>query len=374
MKVCSLKVNREIKIPLYKQVYEKLLTMITDREWQPGELLPSERELSIMFDVDRLTVRRSLGMLAKEGLVKKTPGLGTQIIGTSSLINESTPSNNLVFLLPQIPRFSKNSNSGDRITEAFNSILFFSVEQECKKLGYNLVYTTIKDDEILAKVLENRGAAGVLFVSKINSKIIEEAYKLKIPSVVINNDSDFFPTIRADRERGTYEAITYLISQNHRRIAFINGVSSYITSRDSIRGYKQALSDADIDWKTQIIKEADWTFEGGFNAMKEIIEEHSELPTAVFGCNDMIAMGAMEAIKASGLSVPQDISVIGCDAVEQSEYCIPKLTTIRVNIPALAKVACQNLFMSIQTQEIQNIQIILPTELIIRDSTANLHQ
>ncbi len=363
-----MEVNRDIKIPLYVQVYERLLKMITEKNWQAGELLPSERELSTMFNVDRLTVRRALSMLSKEGLVEKIAGLGTRVTDVSVQLSEKPQSHNLVFLLPLLPRFANNAST-DRITEPFNSSLFYSVEKECKKQGYNLIYTTIKDDEVLSDLLKSRGIIGILFVSKVHAKFISEAGRIKIPAVVINNESDFFPTIRADREKGTYEAIKYLIDQNHRHIAFINGISSYITSKDSMRGFKHALSDANIDWKQQIIKESDWTFEGGFNAMTEIIQEQTQLPTAVFACNDMIAIGVMEAIKTAGLSIPQDISVIGCDAIEQSKYCNPKLTTIKVNTALMAKIACQNLFLSIETREIQNIQIILPTELILREST-----
>lgn len=362
-----MEVNRGIKVPLYVQVYDTLFKMITEKKWQTGEFLPSERELSAMFNVDRLTVRKSLAMLAEEGLVEKIAGLGTKVtIPLYSIDNHH--SNNLVFLLPNLPRFS-GSNSADRITEPFNSSLFYSVEKECKKHGFNLIYTTIKDDEIFVDLLKSRGIIGVFFVSKIHSKFIQEANKLKIPSVVINNESNFFPTIRADREKGTYEAIKLLISQNHRQIGFISGLTNYITSKDCLRGYKRALADANIDWKQQVIKESDWTFEGGFNAMTEIIREQ-RLPSAIFACNDMIAIGVMEAIKAAGLSIPQDISVIGCDDIDQSKYYSPKLTTIKVKTDLMAKIACQNLFLAIENQEILNIQIILPTKLIVRESTA----
>ena len=362
-----MKVNRDIKIPLYTQVYESLIKMITEKKWQVGELLPSERELSIMFNVDRLTVRRALGIIAQEGLVEKIAGLGTRVTGVSRHFEENPNFHNLIFLLPKIP---KNLISAARITEPVNSSLFYSVENECKKQGYNLIYTTISDDELLTDILEGRGVQGILFVSKINEKFIEEAKKLKIPAVVVNNESDFYPTILADREKGTYAAIKYLISEDHRQISFINGIPSYITSKDCLHGYERALTDANIDWRRQIIKESDWTFDSGFKAMKEIIQENTQLPTAVFACNDTIAIGAMEAIKSAGFSIPQDISVIGFDDTEQSKYCSPKLTTVKVNIESMARIACQSLFLEIKNREIQNIQIILPTELVIRESTA----
>ena len=362
-----MQVNRERKVPLYMQVYDNLKTMITEKKWQIGELLPSERELSTLFHVDRLTVRRALGMIAQEGLVEKVAGLGTRVTGVSLQFEENQNYRNLIFLLPKIP---KNIISGDRLTEPFNSNLFFSVENECKKKGYNLIYTTISDDEILTEVLEGRRISGIFFVSKIGDKFLEEARRLKFPAVIINNEYGSFPTIRAARAKGTYEAVQYLIGQNHRQIGFISGIPSYITSRDCLEGFKRALSDAGLDWKKQLIKEGDWTFEGGFKAMQAIIAEQPQLPSAIFACNDMTAIGAMEALKTAGYAVPQDVSVIGFDGIEQGLYCSPKLTTVQVNITAMAKIACQHLFFALENRELQNLQIILPTELILRESTA----
>lgn len=362
-----MRVNREIKIPLYMQVYESLNKMITEKNWQVGELLPSERELSTMFNVDRLTVRRALAILVEEGLVEKIAGLGTRVTDFSLHFMDNPNFRNLLFLLPRV---TNSIVSTELITESFITNLFYSVEKECKNQGFNLVYTTISDDELLSDVLKDRSIRGILFVSKVSEKFINEAYKLQIPAVVVNNDSDFFPTVRADRDKGTYEAVKHLIDLNHRKISFITGIPDYITSKNSLHGYQRALTEANIDWKQQIIKEGDWTFEGGFKAMEEIIREQSQLPTAVFACNDMTAIGAMEAIKATGLSIPQDISVIGFDNIQQSKYCNPKLTTIEVNTTLMAKIAFEHLFMAIKNHVIHNIQIILPTELIFRESTA----
>ena len=362
-----MQVNRGIKVPLYVQVYDSLYKIITEKNWQAEELLPSERELSTMFDVDRLTGRKALAMLAKEGLVEKIAGLGTRVKNVSLHLYDNSNYRNLLFLLPRV---TNSIVSAQLITESFITNLFYRVERECKKQGFNLVYTTISENELLADVLKDRAIKGILFVSKVSEKFIYEAHKLKIPAVVVNNESNCYPTIRADREKGTYEAIKNLIDLNHRQICFISGIVDYVTSKDSFHGFQRALMDANIDWKQQIFKEGDWTFEGGFKAMEEILKEQSPLPTAVFACNDMTAIGAMEAIKTAGLKIPQDISVIGFDNIQQSKYCSPKLTTVGVNTSLMGKIACEHLFMSLKNHEIHNIQIILPTELVLRESTA----
>src|SRR5690554_6276719 len=126
-----MKVNREIKVPFYIQVYKTIVQLIKDKKWEEGEFLPSERELSLLFDVDRLTVRRALNMIVKEGLIEKKAGLGTRIIKSPPRVNTNS-CKNILFLLP------KSLNLIERITEPFYVSLFYEVEKECKKRGYSL--------------------------------------------------------------------------------------------------------------------------------------------------------------------------------------------------------------------------------------------
>jgi LacI family transcriptional regulator len=362
------KVNRALKVPLYMQVYQNLTQMIAQKKWLTGELLPSERELSAIFCVDRLTVRRALGMMVQGGQVEKIAGLGTRVTFAPPQPWETTPKDrNLIFLLPKIP---KNVISADQLTEPFNSSLFFCIESECKNKGYTLIYTTISAAEALTEVLSGRGISGIFFASKIDAKFLEEADRLKIPAVVINNETDHFPAIRAAREKGTYDAIRYLANLNHREIGLINGTQSYITAQDCLHGFKRALRDLGGHWRDQIIHEGDWTFDGGFKTIEQLISEKTPLPTAIFAGNDMTALGAIAALKTAGHAVPEEISVIGCDGIEAGQYYHPRLTTVKINIPLMAKIACQNLFLAIESREWQPMEIILPAELIVRESTA----
>jgi DNA-binding LacI/PurR family transcriptional regulator len=105
--------------------------------------------------------------------------------------------------------------------------------------------------------------------------------------------------------------------------------------------------------------------------MNEILAETAPPPSAVFACNDMTAIGAMDALKKANYSIPGDISVIGLDDIEQSNYYSPKLTTCKVDTALLAKMACQHLFVEIEKDEIYQVKIIIPTEFVIRESTAS---
>jgi len=360
------KVDRKINVPLYMQVYESLLNRIKDGNYQSGALLPSERELSALFNVDRLTVRRSLEMLVNEGLVEKKPGLGTWVRSLPPHFSGSVKSGNIVFVLP------RSVNRIDRITEPCISSLFYRIEKELARQDFQLIYTTVSEDEGLPALLSDSRVVGILFVSQIPLRFLHKARELDLPAVVVNYDDEYFPSILPDRENGSYEAVSHLIELGHRKIAFISGIPSYQSSQASYRGYKHALVDADLDWKSQSAREGDWTFDGGYRAMKSILEEQEKHPTAVFASNDMTALGAIEAIKEAELGVPEGISVVGFDNVEQGSQSNPRLTTVNMDTDLMAKVACQKLVFTIESGQIHSVKIIVPAKLIVRESTARV--
>ncbi len=361
-----MKVDRKVNVPLYMQVYEALLNKIADGSYSSGALLPSERELSALFNVDRLTVRRSLEMLVSEGLVEKKPGLGTWVRSLPPRLSGNVKSGNIVFVLP------KSVNRIDRITEPCVSSLFYRIEKELARQNFRLIYTTVGENEEFPSLLSDSRVVGILFVSQIPRRFLDKARELDLPAVVVNYDDDYFPSILPDRENGSYKAVTHLIELGHRRIAFISGIPSYRSSQASYQGYKHALVDADLDWKRQIMREGDWTFDGGYRAMKSILEEQEELSTAVFACNDMTALGSIEAIREAEFTVPGDISVVGFDNVEQGIQSNPRLTTVNMDTDLMARAACQKLVFTIQSRQIHSVKIIVPARLIVRESTARV--
>ena len=359
-----MEVDRKIKVPLYMQIYERLLDRIRDGTYHGGALLPPERELSGAFGVDRLTVRRALAIMADEGLVEKKAGLGTWIKKSPPDRPAGAGTRSIAFFLP-------NSGSRiDRITEPCISRLFYGVERNMSRRGFQLIYSTLGEGEDLTRLLKDSDCAGIIFVSQIKRTFLQEARRMQIPAVALNACDGYFPSILPDREGGTFDAVSHLAGLGHRKIAFISGISTYGSSQSNFAGYKRALVETDLDWKGQPVRHGDWTFDGGYRAMKSILEEENFLPTAVFACNDMSALGAVEAIKEAELSVPQDISVVGFDDVELCTHSSPKLTTVHVDTDLMADAACQKLMFTIESGQIHSVRIMVPTRLVIRDSTA----
>ena len=202
-------IDRDSKIPLYEQIYILLKQDILNGKYENGDLLPSERELCVKFGVERITVRKSLENLAAEGLVVKIAGLGTRVNVLQRSDSDSNAYDTILFVLP------KSKNSVDRITEPFNSRLFYTVEKEARRKGYNVLYRRADINDSLSTILFNNNIAGIIFVSNVDKKLFLEAEQSKIPSIALNNLSDHFTSIIADDEAGAFEAVSYSVSYTH---------------------------------------------------------------------------------------------------------------------------------------------------------------
>ncbi len=348
---------------LYQMIYEELRDSIHSGDIPGGSYLPSERELCDRFGVDRITVRRSLEMLVGDGLVEKRAGIGTVVKEFPLKSLPATDVKNVVFVLP------KSRNRVDRITEPFNTSLFYRIERECNVKGYSLIYETLGADENFAELGNGNQVSGLLLVSKYTDKQYEDCLRSGLPSVVVNNYQEGFVCVDADNTQGAYDAVNYLCGLGHRSVGIILGVEGVVT-RDRLEGYKRALDDNGIDWKQQVVAQGDWTFDGGYSAMAELLHSGAKMPTSIFAMNDVTAIGAMEAARDEGINIPGDLSFIGFDDVEQCEYAHPKLTSVHVEINRIAQAACKHLFDSIESRTSPAYRIVIPPRLVERKSAA----
>lgn len=181
---------------------------------------------------------------------------------------------------------------------------------------------------------------------------------------------DALPTVDSDRMAGAYQATRFLIEMGHRRIGFIGG---YLQERryQSLRylGFQQALLEANCPFNPNYVFEGRFTIEGGYAAGKAIAEM-KERPTAILASNDLMAIGAISSLTASGLRVPDDISVCGFDNLWASEVYNPPLTTVHVPKVEIGESAAKILVDLLQGKTVEPKRIILPTELVIRKSVA----
>ncbi|QAT49137.1 GntR family transcriptional regulator [Caproiciproducens sp. NJN-50] len=355
--------------PLYLQIYTILKKRIFDENYGEGAFLPSERELSEEFQVERATVRRSLKLLSDENLIRKIPGTGSKILFPSpnSSLPKTIDTDWISFVLP--------GNSVTKISEPFMALLFNDLETECRKLGYSLFYTNATSYENLPALIREHGVKTVIWVSDVERSILDLAYKNKINSIVFGNEYKHFPSIAVDYFGGSQIALRHLIENGHQKIALINGIPNYYTARMRLDGYYTAMLRNKQPIVQDYVVNGDWGFESGYSCMRRLLAL-SAPPTAVFAANDMMGLGALKAATDLGLSVPEDVSIIGGDNIKQSQYSSPTLTTVGPSIPQLAALLAQYAVASEQNSPAEKgvppFKIIVPVVLYQRASVRTL--
>jgi DNA-binding LacI/PurR family transcriptional regulator len=176
-----------------------------------------------------------------------------------------------------------------------------------------------------------------------------------------------FPNVDVDNWLGGYKATNHLIGLGHRRIGFIsNAPLSYAGTQERFGGYRQALAGQSIPFDDELVCTAAFLPETGYAAMEHLLGL-SERPGAVFVASDVVALGAMNAIHHAGLSIPQDVAVVGFDDIFLAAQVYPSLTTIRVPAYGLGWTSAEILIALIEGEE-EVSSVTLETELVIRDS------
>jgi LacI family transcriptional regulator len=184
--------------------------------------------------------------------------------------------------------------------------------------------------------------------------------------------------VLVDNRQGGYLATQHLIDLGHQHIACITGPSQLTPSAQRIEGYRQALHERGLKEHENPIAASDFSFQGGEKAMKTLLESHQP-PTAVFVCNDMMALGAIRAIYNHGLRVPEDISVIGFDDIPIAQCVYPAITTVAQPVREMGEMVVDLLIQQITLKADRRNQqaparrrVVLETWLIERHSCQRL--
>jgi len=177
------------------------------------------------------------------------------------------------------------------------------------------------------------------------------------------------PTVRIDNVAAAQKAMEHLISLGHERIGIVLGPGDSPLTIGRLKGYKLALKKHKLPFDKRLVASGDFSLGSGRRAVPSLSSVNYP-PTAIFCCNDEMAIGAMHRVKKDGFRVPEDISIIGFDDIEFASYVDPALTTISQPTEELGKVAFSVLLDLLEGRTPEQMEFVLPTELIVRDSTA----
>lgn len=173
------------------------------------------------------------------------------------------------------------------------------------------------------------------------------------------------PVMRLDDRLAVMEIVNHLIDHGHKQIAFIAGPAGHNASTGRREGYLDAMANAGLRVSPELIAEGDYSLRSGLEAARLLLDS-STRPTAIFAANDDMAVGAMTALMAAGLSIPGDISVAGFDDTRLASAVWPALTTVRQPVSDMARRAAERLM---TPDEDMPLEEVFDFELIVRQST-----
>jgi DNA-binding LacI/PurR family transcriptional regulator len=248
------------------------------------------------------------------------------------------------------------------------------IEDIAYKHRYAIIVSNFGQDEkkerMYLDILQSESIDGLIVApAHENDSKVKEVLKTGLPMVCVDRglkDVDV-DVVLVSNQKGSYDAVSHLISQHYKKIAFIAGKPQIPSSRLREKGYTQALEENGIPIDQKLIKRGDSTHESGVKLCEELIKMKNP-PDAILTGNNLITLGALETIHKYGLSIPKDIAIIGFDDMNWSNSLNPPLTAVRQPAYEIGKRAAELLIQRIDDPTRPSIQMMLNTELIIRKS------
>ncbi len=245
-----------------------------------------------------------------------------------------------------------------------------AIQHSYEVLVANTDYKSDRMAICVRKMIERNVDGIAIMTSELDPHLLTELYRRRFPMVFLDL-ADVKPLVSrvvVDYAKGIGEAIRHLVSLGHQRIGFISGPLILKSARTRRSAFLSCLRKFGVPRHRQIEAEGNHRVDGGDFAMRGMLSQPNP-PTAVVTSNDLTAIGALRAITAAGLDVPRDISVVGFDDIELSQYTRPPLTTIRLSREELGRVAFDALYRTAEGLANMGQEIHINTTLVLRDST-----
>ena len=260
----------------------------------------------------------------------------------------------------------------DSINPFFNEALR-GVEDACFGANYNVFLCNSenrpeKELEYLEALIGKQIDGIILFSTGTQDSLALLKHNNVTPVLVDRElEHNTYDSVMVENEKGGQIATEYLIDLGHERIACITGPSYLTPSAKRVHGYLKTLQDAGLPIDEALIVQGDFRPQSGYSGMNTLLKL-PDPPTAVFACNDMMAIGAMHAIHEAELHIPDDISIIGFDDIMFTAYTMPPLTTVAQPSYEMGLIAAEILINRLADAKSQSRQEILPPTLVIRES------
>jgi LacI family transcriptional regulator len=237
------------------------------------------------------------------------------------------------------------------------------------------VFATRGDPEqeaaVFARVLGHPALLGVIYSTSFTRGVTVPAALADTPAVLLNchTRARSRASVVPSELLGGYTATMHLIEAGHRRIGFINGEDWIEAAAERLKGYRQALSTADIPYDPSLVRCGDWQVAAGHEHALALLDL-AQRPTALFCANGLMAIGALDAARERKLAVPRDLSIVGYDDQDIARYTHPPLTTVLLPNYEMGRWAAESLIAEVRANHLQKAVIKLECPLVERDSVA----
>jgi LacI family repressor for deo operon, udp, cdd, tsx, nupC, and nupG len=266
------------------------------------------------------------------------------------------------------------------VTDSFNSGIIGAIEKVAHQRGYSVLLGdtqgSAKREREFGAMTLSRQADGIILMSHRLpfAAAARKGADGKLPPMVNGCEftgDDRVPLVAIDDVKAAHDATSHLLDGGHRRIAVITGDINSTSSRDRLRGFRQATRRAGLQPDERLIVQGAYSLIAGERAAGQVLLQKRR-PTAIFCFSDEIALGCMYTLRQNGFDVPGDISVIGFDDIPFARYCAPPLTTIAQPTVEIGATCAALLLDLIDGRTLTKAKHILPHRLVVRESTRAL--
>lgn len=256
----------------------------------------------------------------------------------------------------------------------FYSELLGSIEFATRRKGYHVLISATDMTRDYLNLIKERNLAGVIIVGTYESRFWAQLKELEVPVVLVDSycKNDWFHAIRIDDEYACFCETEYLIKRGHKRIAFASGsLKEDGVMQKRFLGYRRALEKNGVPYSDKLLFENLVSYESGAETAKKIAESGLGI-TAVAAAADILAIGLLSGFYELGIPVPDEISVIGFDGLEETRYTTPPLTTMKQPISRKGERAVDLLIENIGNPGMRRVDEILDVKLLERGSVRDV--
>jgi LacI family repressor for deo operon, udp, cdd, tsx, nupC, and nupG len=260
------------------------------------------------------------------------------------------------------------------ISNEFFSQIVHSIEACANEHNYKILIADLHGqpdiEDYYFKAIQQHSIDGIISLSATVARNLMEQIASQYPIVVACQYLENYdiPNITINNSLAASAMTDYLIKLGHSKIAFISGPVQSTLYRDRMNGFFSSLADHGIPIDLEYVRYGDASFQSGYDQMKQFLDSRNEF-SAVFAAGDMMAIGALKALREAGVRVPEDCSVAGFDDITVSEFVDPPLTTVHQPRSQIGEAAFRKLLKLINKQELDAVHDVLDFDLAIREST-----